>query len=225
MTGFCEQAWRGVGDWFAAITGHPFLTGLADGSLPEPVFDRYLLDDAHYLTGYSAALAALSSRAIDPDGRLLLARSAAGAVEGERQLHRGHLVPRGIDPDAPGAAEPSPTCVGYVESLRAAAALGPFAVGMAAVLPCFRVYAEVGAWIVAQRKPTAGHPYRDWIDTYADPAFAEIVRSAEDYTDRLAEAAGRLEQAAMLAAYTRSTRFEWMFWDAAWRGERWPEVD
>jgi len=224
MTSFSEQAWQTVGDWFTAITAHPFLTGLADGTLPEPVFARYLLDDAHYLKGYSAALAALSSRATDPDGRLLLARSAAGSVEGERQLHRGYLIPRGIDPDAPDAAEPSPTCVGYVESLRAAAALDSFAVGLAAVLPCFRVYAEVGAWIVAQRKPTADHPYRGWIDTYADPDFAEVVRSAEDYADRLAAAAGRPERAAMLAAYTRSTRFEWMFWDAAWRGERWPEV-
>jgi thiaminase len=26
----------------------------------------------------------------------------------------------------------------------------------------------------------------------------------------------------MRAAYLRSCRYEWMFWDAAWRLERWP---
>lgn len=224
MTGFCEHAWHTVADWFAAITRHPFLVQLADGTLPEPVFARYLLDDAHYLKGYSAALAALSSRAVDPDDRLLLARCAAGSVEGERQLHRTYLLPRGIDPDGPTAAEPTPTCVAYIEALRAAAVLEPLAVGMAAVLPCFRVYAEVGAWVTQHARSTAAHPYREWIDTYADPAFAQAVRAAEELTDRLAAAAGEPEQAAMLAAYVRSTRFEWMFWDAAWRGECWPRV-
>lgn len=221
MTGFSDLAWRSVADWFTAITSHPFLVELADGSLPEPVFARYLLDDAHYLTGYSAALAALSARAGDPDGRALLARSAAGAIEAERQVHRSYLLPRGIEPDAPGTIGATPTCSAYVDGLRAAAALEPLGVGMAAVLPCFRVYAEVGAWIVERAAPD--HPYRSWIETYADPAFADAVRSAEAFTDRLAAIAGDAERSAMLAAYVRSTRFEWMFWDAAWRGEGWPE--
>jgi len=224
MTGFCDHAWHAVADWFAAMTSHPFLVQLAEGTLPERVFARYLLDDAHYLKAYSAALAALSSRADNPDDRLLLARSAAGSVEGERDLHRAYLLPRGIDPDAPDAAEPTPTCVAYVEGLRAAAALEPFGVGMAAVLPCFRVYAEVGAWITERTRSVGAHPYRDWINTYADPAFAHAVRAAEDLTNRLAVGVREAERERMLAAYVRSTRFEWMFWDAAWRGECWPQA-
>lgn len=224
MTTFSQRAWQAAGDWFAAITAHPFLRQLADGTLPEPVFVRYLLDDAHYLTGYSAALAALSARAEDPDARVMLARSAAGTVEAERQLHRGYLLPRGVDPDAPGAIEATPTCVAYVEGLRAAALAAPMGVAMAAVLPCFRVYAEVGAWIVGQVTPSDAHPYAGWITTYADPAFAASVLAAEAYADRLAEAAADAEREAMLVAYLRSTRWEWMFWDAAWRGESWPIV-
>ena len=99
---------------------------------------------------------------------------------------------------------------------------------MAAILPCFRVYAEVGGWIIEQlggvSAIAADHPYRDWIITYGDPEFAASVRAAEDYTDRLAAAATGVERAAMLAAYGRATRFEWMFWDAAWRGESWPSA-
>ena len=225
MTGhpFSAQAWTSVESWFRRITEHPFLAQLADGSLPEPVFIRYLVDDAHYLTGYGSALAALAARAGDPQDGAMLAGAAAGAVAAERGLHRGFLIPRGIDPDAAGAAEATPTCTAYIESLRAASVLAPQGVGMAAVLPCFRVYAEVGSWITRHPSATAGdHPYRAWIDTYADPAFAESVRTAEAYADRLSAAAGEQERGAMLEAYRRSTRFEWMFWDAAWRGEQWP---
>jgi thiaminase (transcriptional activator TenA) len=109
-----------------------------------------------------------------------------------------------------------------VDNMRAAATLEPLGVGMAAVLPCFRVYAEVGSWITADAAPAPEHPYRSWIDTYADPSFAESVRAAEDYADRLWSLAGARERQAMLDAYDRSVRYEWMFWDAAWQHQRWP---
>jgi thiaminase/transcriptional activator TenA len=221
---FSDRAWRSVSGWFDKIISHPFITELASGTLDEAVFARYLLDDAHYLGGYASALASLSARAEDPDGRVLLARSAAAAIEAERAMHRGYLLPRGVDPDAADAPEPSPTCVGYVETLRATSVLKPLAVGVAAILPCFRVYAEVGAWIVDRSDPDPDHPYRGWIDTYADPAFAESVREAEAYTDRLAARATTSAQDAMLTAYQQATRFEYMFWDAAWQNDRWPKA-
>lgn len=220
--GFSERAWSAAGPWFAAITGHRFIRGLADGSLPEAVFLRYLLDDAQYLNGYGAALAALAARSDDPDGRVQLAGSVSGAVEAERSLHRGFLAPRGIDPEAGDVAEPSPTCRAYVDSMRAAATLEPLGVGMAAVLPCFRVYAEVGRWITAEAEPGPDHPYRSWIEAYADPAFAASVRDAEDIADRLWSRAGAAERDAMLAGYDRSVRYEWMFFDAAWQHQEWP---
>jgi len=230
LDGFAASAWQSVAGWFTATTEHPFIRRLADGSLPQSVFARYLLDDAHYLKGYSSALASLSARSTEPEGKSMLAQSAASAIEAERSMHRKFLLPRGIDADAPDVAEPSPTCVGYVESLRAASVLEPLGVGVAAVLPCFRVYAEVGSWIVANASTDRpgevqpDHPYRTWIDTYADPAFAESVRAAEAYADRLADAAGAGERAAMLSAYQKATRFEWMFFDAAWQDQRWPDV-
>lgn len=222
--GFSATAWDAVQPWFAAMTRHPFLTGLARGTLPEPVFLRYLVDDAHYLVGYSAALAALAARCGDVGARILLSRSAAGAVEAERSLHRRFLLPRGVDPDATDVPEPTPTCSAYVDGLRATATLESPAVGLAAVLPCFRVYAEIGAWVLRSGATSAEHPYRAWIDAYADPVFAEAVRAAEACTDRFAERAAGTERAAMLAAYRRSSRWEWMFFDAAWQDQRWPDA-
>ncbi|TCJ00355.1 bifunctional hydroxymethylpyrimidine kinase/phosphomethylpyrimidine kinase [Aeromicrobium sp. IC_218] len=144
----------------------------------------------------------------------LLARSAVGAVEAERSLHTGELGERGVDVTA---VEPSPTCRAYTGFLAEAAAQAPFDVALAAVVPCFRVYAEVGRVVHAGRA-TGPHPYAAWIDTYADPAFDAAVTDVERLLDRVAgDPAGPL-----LEAYGRATRFEWMFWDAAWRGERWP---
>ena len=218
---FSESAWMRVRPWFDAIQVHPFVAALSAGTLASDVFARYLLDDAHYLVGFARALAVLATRAPSPEMMELLARLAAETIASERALHRAFLVPRGLDPDAPGAAEPSPTCRAYVGAVLADASFAPLEIGVAGVLPCFRVYAEVGRILLGTR-PAADHPYRQWIDTYADPAFHDAVHQMEAAADVLARdaSAGRVE--AMLDAYERATRFEWMFWDAAWHGERWP---
>ncbi|MBW9216316.1 TenA family protein [Mumia sp. zg.B53] len=220
---FSEAAWAHVASWYDAILEHPFVVGLAAGTLPEDVFGRYLLDDAHYLSRYGSALAMLAARAGDPALSAGLARAAAEAVEAERLMHAEFLVPRGLDPDGPDAAEPTPTCQAYAGTLLADAAYAPVEVGLAGVLPCFRVYLEVGRAIAAQATDAA-HPYRAWIDTYSDPAFDAAVTRAEGWADHLATAATPEHRTKMLAAYERATRFEWMFWDASWRGETWPRA-
>jgi thiaminase len=44
----------------------------------------------------------------------------------------------------------------------------------------------------------------------------------QDLVDAEAAAAGAAQRASMRAHFLRSCRYEWMFWDAAWRLERWP---
>lgn len=219
--GWSEQAWQSVAPWYAAILEHPFLTGLTDGSLPDDVFARYLVDDSHYLVGYARALSALAMRTTDPGAAAMLAGSAAQGIEVERELHRSYLLPRGIDPQAADAPEQSPTCSAYIGTLQTLAAYAPVEIGLAGVLPCFRVYAEVGRAVLASA-PESNHPYRAWIDAYADPGFDEAVRAVEAHADAVAEAATAHRRDDMFGAYARATRFEWMFWDAAWRGEAWP---
>ena len=57
------------------------------------------------------------------------------------------------------------------------------------MLPCFWLYQHIGE-LLAGRCGTAAradaHPYAAWIDTYADPAFAELTATAIAFTDRAA---------------------------------------
>lgn len=216
MKGFSEVAWDSVAAEFEAITSHPFVVALTDGSLETAVFARYLHDDAHYLTAYARVLALTGSRMPTPDGIALLASSAASAITAERSLHAGFLRPLGIDPEA---GDPTPTCQAYTGFLTQQAAAAPVEVALAAVLPCFRVYAEVGSAIVRSVQ-LDGHPYATWIEAYGDPEFAQSVRAVEALCDDAA--LGSAHRDAMLSAYGAATRYEWAFWDAAWRGERPP---
>ena len=94
---------------------------------------------------------------------------------------------------------------------------------VAAILPCFWIYWYVAGAIVASAAPD--NPYRAWIDTYADPRFGEAVRAVIAIADRAAEAATPPLREAMLAAFTRSAQYEYLFWDGAYRQRGWPAFD
>ena len=193
---------------------------LASGALSGERFAEYMVQDALYLRGFGRALALGAVKAPDAEQILHFARAAEVAIVVERALHAGFLERFGVDPAAAEAAEPSPTCAAYVDHLLATAVTGGFGELAAAVLPCFRIYEHVGGRIAGAAAPR--NPYQTWIDTYAGEEFAAAVRRMEAATDAAAGAAGPAQRDAMRRAYLRSCRYEWMFWDGAWRLEQWP---
>lgn len=56
------------------------------------------------------------------------------------------------------------------------------------------------------------NPYRQWIDTYADPGFEALADRLEGLLDRYGS-----DVAALRFAYRRAMRLELAFFDAAYR--------
>lgn len=211
---FTDEVWQANRNLLTAIHEHPFVAGLGEGSLPRQVFDGYLTQDALYLADYARAMGMLAARATDPDDITFWGVGVQGAIVTERQLHAAHVEV--------GAGTMSPSCRAYTSYLLATASTDAYEVGVAAILPCFWIYQDVGDALLGAAGDLEGHPYGDWIGMYADPLFAEQTRRARAVTDRLAEQCGPTTRARMADAFTQAARYEWMFWDAAWRRERWP---
>jgi len=88
------------------------------------------------------------------------------------------------------------------------------------VLPCYWIYAEVGAALLERSSPDP--LYARWIATYGGEAFGKIVADVLALVDRVGETIGPAEEVAMREHVVTTSRYEWMFWDAAWRREAWP---
>lgn len=212
---FTEEAWASTEGIRAQIETLPFLEQLETGSLPREIFENYMGQDALYLTEYARALAACAAQSTDPEHIMFWSRAAAGAIEEERALHATHVVDFS-------AVEPSPTTVAYTSYELALISAGSLPVLAASVLPCFWIYDDVGTRLKARVEPLEGHPYADWISAYGDPEFHELTETAKRVVDELAATASEQTRAAMHAAYRRASQYEWMFWDSAYRQERWP---
>ncbi|MBO0594259.1 TenA family protein [Nesterenkonia sp. E16_7] len=212
---FTEEAWASTEGIRAQIETLPFLEQLEAGSLPRAVFENYMGQDALYLTEYARALAACAAQSTDPEHIMFWSRAAAGAIEEERALHATHVVDFS-------AVDPSPTTVAYTSYELALVSAGSLPVLAASVLPCFWIYDDVGTRLKARVESLEGHPYADWISAYGDPEFHELTETAKRVVDELAATASEQTRAAMHAAYRRASQYEWMFWDSAYRQERWP---
>ncbi|UDL94884.1 thiaminase II [Lichenihabitans sp. PAMC28606] len=217
---FSTDAWARNTAVYERIRTMPFNQNLADGTLPLKLFRHYIIQDAHYLVAFAQALAIASAKADHPDHVVQFAQGAAGAIAVERELHTGYFRTFGVTPDEVASTPVSPAAHHYISFLIATGFREPLAVHLAALLPCFWVYREVGRDILG--RASIDNPYRAWIDAYGGEDFSTAVDAMIATTDALAAEAGAPIVAAMHAAFTRATQLEWMFWDSAYRDAGWP---
>jgi thiaminase/transcriptional activator TenA len=102
--------------------------------------------------------------------------------------------------------EPSSATLAYTDFLLATAATGTLGMVFAAMTPCMRLYAWLGAALDAD----AAGPYTEWVGTYADPSFEALACRLERLLDEQGD-----DGPAVAAAYRRAMRLEVAFFDAA----------
>ncbi|HCW16493.1 MULTISPECIES: thiaminase II [Achromobacter] len=217
---FSSDAWARNAALYEKTRDMPFNRELASGQLDENAFKHYMIQDAHYLVAFGRALAIAAAKADDADGVVQFADAAKGAVVAERSLHAGFMKQFGIDAATFEATPLTPASHHYTSFLIATAWSAPYPVALAALLPCFWIYAEIGREIHAHA--ARPNPYAAWIDTYAGDDFHALVRAVIASVDRAAETASAHTREAMHQAYTHAAQLEWMFWDSAHRQAGWP---
>ena len=72
------RLWAEITPTYEAIVGHPFLTGLTDGSLDPAAFAQYVAQDVHYLRAYARALAVVAAKAPTLADTAMFTRHASG---------------------------------------------------------------------------------------------------------------------------------------------------
>ncbi|MCI0547571.1 MAG: thiaminase II [Candidatus Rokubacteria bacterium] len=217
---FTRELWRSIEDVYAAILRHPFLAGLTDGSLPRESFEFYAVQDALYLREFARALSLAAARAPEDDWIIMFNQHAAAGLEVERSLHESFFKDWGLGSRDVAATPMAPTNVAYTSYLLAVAYGRPFHEGLAALLPCYWIYWEVGKAL--EQSGSANPLYARWIGTYASEGFGDVVRAVLAATDRVAAGVSAAEREVMRAHFVTTSRYEWMFWDMGWRRECWP---
>lgn len=216
---FSTSAWERNSALYQEIVAMPFNEALRTGTLTAEQFQHYMIQDARYLEGFARSLALLAAKGTHLDHIARFAAAAQTAILDERSLHTEFFRTFNISDADYKAAEPSPVCDHYVSYLLRVTALESVEVGLAAILPCFWIYSEVGKHI--HSNAVSPNPYQAWIDLYSSDAFEQEVRDVIAITDDVAANASETTLEAMHHAFTQAMRLEWMFWDSAYKLGNW----
>lgn len=203
-----------------AILAHPFLRELGEGTLPRERFLYFIRQDYLYLFDFARVLCVGGSKAEDLDTLEMFAKHAANTVAVERAMHGAFAQRLGLSLEDLSKSERTPSTHAYTRHLLAVAREGTLAETVAAVLPCYWIYWEVGQHL-SQYRPSEPI-YREWISAYGSEKFADLVGQQLSLVDRLGARAPDHERARMTEHFLLSSRYEYLFWDAAYRLASWP---
>jgi thiaminase/transcriptional activator TenA len=203
-----QALWAANAEQAVEALAHPFVRGIADGSLPRETFAGYVAQDAFFLEAFARAYALALAASPDTETVLAFAGLIAG-VRDEMSMHTTCAARWGVDS---AAVVPAESTLAYTEFLMATAATGTTGVVCAAMTPCMRLYAHLGQSLA--EAGTAPHSrYGSWVTTYASSAFASLADQLETLLD-----AHATDTPTVRAAYGRAMRLELAFFDAAYRG-------
>jgi len=175
-----DTLWQENGGIAAACLRHPFVRGLAEGSLDSAIFRRYVAQDAFFLHAFARAYALAAARSRDAETLSAFCELLIGVWK-ELQLHAAYSREWKIDI---ARVVPNPATTAYTDFLLATAWHAELDVTLAAITPCMHLYGYLGSELA--KGPVANNPYQEWILTYSSGDFAELITRLETLLDKLA---------------------------------------
>jgi thiaminase (transcriptional activator TenA) len=209
-----ERLKAGAATEWRAYVGHPFVRGMADGSLPEASFRHYLVQDYLFLIHFARAYAL----AIYKSGSLEEMRGALGGLKAildtEMELHVRLCGRWGLSPEDLERAPEARATMAYTRFVLESGLRGDLLDLHVALAPCVIGYAEIGAALAQEPGALAeSNPYREWIAEYSGEAYRQVATDARRHLDRLATLSlteARLPR--LQTIFAQATRLEADFW-------------
>ena len=210
---------RGDSIW-RAIHSHPFLRELHAGTLSKERFTYFVFQDYLYLLDFAQVLCRGGAKSPNLETLEIFARHALIAVEVERSFHASFGRTIGFSSKQLDRLPKGPITEAYTRHLQAVAGDGSLGETVAAILPCYWIYGEVGRKLYKGR-PRKPKIYREWIETYASEEYWKPLREQIRLMDDLGGSAGRSAKRSMISHFLLSSRYEYLFWDQAYNLEKW----
>lgn len=217
---FTSTLWSHITPIYDAILAHPFNQELMRGSLSRERFEFYIKQDALYLMDFAKALSVLAAKSDGANRIIDFIKFAEGAIVAERGLHEFYLEFYGTTLDVSYA----PACFAYTNYMLGTASLRSYEEGIAALLPCFWIYREVGNHIFATASSLpsySSNPYKKWIEMYSSAEYSAVVDKMIAITDEVGAGTTETLRKKMREAFVYSSRLEWLFWESAYCLELW----
>ncbi len=201
-----DQMWDRAKPTYQKTIEHPFLVELAEGTLSKERFERYLVEDIAYLKAYREVLLSLASKAPNAEWKQFLIQGSEDCAKEVDHIHSTYLSGTKSSSKSPSKANSA-----YIAFLRKNVNQGNFTEGLAAVLPCYWIYWEVGRTL--KMRGSKNTTYQRWIDYYSDDAYRDTVTMI---LKMMNQAAKDQPSEKLIQIFASGANHEYLFWDSAY---------
>lgn len=215
---FCDELQQASKYYWEASFTHPFVTGIADGTLALEKYKMYMLQDAYYLKQYTKVLALAAAKAENSEEAGYFLESAHYVAEAELSLHKTALQQFGIEAGQLEQVQPAPAAYNYCSHLLQVAYQGDSSEIFAAIFPCPWLYQAIGERY-RHAKPSV-KLYQDWIEMYSSEQLEHKVAMQKMMMNAYAERQPHKREL-YKEHFVKSCYYEWQFWQMAWTLEAW----
>lgn len=213
---YSERIYNDMIEFWEKNNTHPFVQGLADGTLPKENFKFFMTQDHLYLIQYSKVFAMGVIKAKEEADMRLFASLISATLDVENALHKSYLAKLGLSNEELAAAQPSIVTDSYTNYMIAVAQKEGLPEIIAAVLACSWTYKLIGDYM--EQFPGAAEQefYGDWVRQYMGEAYRSANDLMIDMFDRFTENYTEEQYQNIKHIIYACTQYEYMFWDMAW---------
>jgi len=211
----------GVGPVWERVVTHPFVIELGDNTLPQETFDRYFDQDYLFLRDWAIMLSLATAKAPNFDAARQLVGFLHLGLGGEEGLFQEAFRERGLSREDVANLEYRPTTFHYSGYIRKIAYEGSFLDVIALLLAVEWPYMDWAQRLDAAGKRPANHYYQTWIDVHTSQGMTAFVAWMRQTVD--AAPVSKSDRAGLQGIFKDVLRYEYMFWEMAYRAEEWPD--
>ena len=207
-------------DLWQKMVNHPFVVEMGDGTLPVEKFGAYFVQDYIFVRDLVVLIAQGVSKAPDLQAAARLNSFLADILNPENDLFVRAFRELGVSEPEYMSAIPSPTTQGFGDFLVRVGLDGDFSEIAAVLYVTEGTYLDWATRLIQAGKRPANPVYREWIDIHGPEVLGELVDWLAEHLDGAdtAEFRPRAEK-----AFLTVLRYEYLFWEAAYSGEAWPD--
>ena len=170
---FSQSLRKEVDSIWEASFNHPFVKKLGEGTLDLASFRYYVLQDSYYLSHFARVQTLGAAKALELETTARMAHHAQNTYEAELSLHENFAKKLGITKEEKDTFIPAPTAYAYTSHMYRAAYEGHLGDTIAAILPCYWLYYEIGERL---KECQPEEPiYNEWISAYGSDWFRTLV--------------------------------------------------
>jgi thiaminase/transcriptional activator TenA len=206
---------------WAAQLAHPFVRGIADGTLEVERFSRWVRQDYLYLRDFARLFAWAVAKADRLESMGWYAAVLNLTLNTEMALHRTYAARFDISAETLERESMWPTTRAYTDFLVRTAADGDMADLLSALLPCAWGYVHLARELTAGGAAPPDARYAEWLAQYSSAEFADAVDWLRREMNRLVAGATPVKRERLAELFVLSSRYELQFWDMCWNGEAW----